>query len=74
MVTLNGTFSTLEAVQVICLLEVCLQGKPGDCSEIADLALAYSQGGMCIGSVGTRTEQRLMDYYVAEVLGYYEVV
>jgi len=46
----QGTFGTLEAVQVICLLEDYLDGKqityrgvPSDCSEIADLALAYSR-------------------------------
>ena len=61
MATANGTFSTLEAVQVICLLEdylngkqITYRGKPSDCSEIADLALAYSR--------------------VAEVLENYEVV
>ena len=50
MATVNGTFSTLEAVQVICLLEdyldgkqITYRGKPSDCSEIADLALAYSR-------------------------------
>jgi len=50
MTTVNGSFSTLEAVQVICLLEDYLNGKqityrgePSDCSEIADLALAYSR-------------------------------
>ena len=44
----QGTFGTLEAVQVICLLEdyldgkkITYRGKPSDCSEIADLALAY---------------------------------
>ena len=61
MATVNGTFSTLEAVQVVCLLEdyldgkqITYRGKPSDCSEIADLALAYSR--------------------VAEVLDHYEVV
>ena len=61
MATVNGSFSTLEAVQVICLLEdyvagkqITYRGKPSDCSEIADLALAYSR--------------------VAEVLDHYEVV
>ena len=61
MATVNGTFSTLEAVQVVCLLEdyldgkqITYRGKPSDCSEIADLALAYSR--------------------VAEVLENYEVV
>ncbi len=50
MATVNGTFSTLEAVQVVCLLEdyldgkqITYRGKPSDCSEIADLALAYSR-------------------------------
>ena len=50
MATVNGTFGTLEAVQVICLLEdylngkqITYRGKPSDCSEIADLALAYSR-------------------------------
>jgi len=61
MSTIQRTFGTLEAVQVICLLEDYLDGKqityrgvPSDCSEIADLALAYSR--------------------VAEVLENYEVV
>ena len=50
MATVNGTFGALEAVQVICLLEdylngkqITYRGKPSDCSEIADLALAYSR-------------------------------
>tara|TARA_R110000796_G_scaffold5230_3_gene19861 strand:+ start:56 stop:274 length:219 start_codon:yes stop_codon:yes gene_type:complete len=57
----QGTFSTLEAVQVVCLLEDYLDGKqityrgiPSGCQEIADLALAYSR--------------------VAEVLENYDVV
>ena len=61
MATVNGTFKTLEAVRVICLLEdyldgkqITYRGKPSDCSEIADLALAYSR--------------------VAEVLENYDVV
>ena len=61
MATVNGSFSTLEAVQVVCLLEdyldgkqITYRGKPSDCSEIADLALAYSR--------------------VAEVLDHYKVV
>ena len=61
MTTVNGSFSTLEAVQVICLLEDYLNGKqitycgkPSNCNELADLALAYSR--------------------VAEVLDHYEVV
>jgi len=50
MSTIQRTFGTLEAVQVVCLLEDYLDGKqityrgePSDCSEIADLALAYSR-------------------------------
>ena len=46
----NGTFKRLEAVRVVCLLEdyldgkqITYRGKPSDCSEIADLALAYSR-------------------------------
>ena len=61
MATVDGTFNTLEAVQVVCLLEdylegkqITYRGKPSDCSEIADLALAYSR--------------------VAEVLENYDVV
>lgn len=61
MATANETFSTLEAVQVVCLLEdylngkqITYRGKPSDCSEIAALALAYSR--------------------VADVLDHYDVV
>ena len=61
MSTIQRTFGTLEAVQVICLLEeylngkqITYRGKPSDCSEIADLALAYSR--------------------VADVLDHYDVV
>lgn len=61
MAIVNGTFSTLEAVGVVCLLEDYLDGKqitycgkPSNCNEIADLALAYSR--------------------VAEVLEHYDVV
>lgn len=45
----NGTFSTLEQIRVICLLESYLDGKeityrgaPNACKELAELALAYS--------------------------------
>ena len=50
MDTANGAFSTMEAVRVICLLEdylkgrrITYRGEPSACTEIGDLALAYSR-------------------------------